>query len=717
VFDAAVPFVTSRRPFGFRDSLALLVMSVAVMAVYWSFSTDSDSMLVGLDYWQLHSRRMQFARDALLGSAHALPGWYPRELLGTPFWSNVQNFPFIPTRLLVVLTMDPLGPYTYLIAVTLSAILAALFTYFYLRKIGLSLIGSAAAGWTFACNGFYAARIAAGHLPLLEAYPALPLLAWLIESALQAEERGESLRRWIAALAISSGCLILAGHPQLPAYALGIGGLYALLRGGVCRAIGVWGFTALGAGIASFALIPMVMLIGRSTRVLPLTIPDNDVSMPYPRLLAFFYAWQDGAPRPLGRASMHPFEGYPNWAYFWETSSYSGLLPWIALLLVLWLVARGKLDKPQQTAGVFMLILALAGIVLSLPFVHSAMSLIPGTIFRSPARLIYLTEFSLAAALGIAVHAAFMIVRSRIAQVVLLCLLIVHGWDLGGHSREFIMRAPLLPRADSEALAELSFKNIGDGRVAMDYFLATPLNRSVDDVGFFDSIMLARPYQAIVSLADLPADLNVQSFNGSEVPSRALAALGVKAVITASAREDLAKAGQVGEISTYNVALPSRRAEFFDIDQIRYLSTEQIHAALRHPKIDLRSVLLLPRDGPSLAAESPSSSDSPAVEYQRPDSDHIEVTVTTGRSGYLRVIESWDPGWSATIDDVPVQIVPAMDMLLAVPVSPGSHKIRFAYSTPGAGIGRAVSIISLTLLCYLIWTSRRKRQSQQFHAA
>jgi len=162
-----------------RGSLAILAMSLGVVLVY-SSPPYPNTVLTGLDYLQLHSRRMQFARDALFSSGFSLPAWYPRELLGTPFWSNLQNFPFIPTRLLVLLTWDPLGPYSYGVAVTLSAALAALFTYLYLRKIGLGLTACAAAGWTFACSGFYAARVAAGHLPLLEAYPALPLLLWLV---------------------------------------------------------------------------------------------------------------------------------------------------------------------------------------------------------------------------------------------------------------------------------------------------------------------------------------------------------------------------------------------------------------------------------------------------------------------------------------------------------------------------------------------------------
>jgi hypothetical protein len=271
LFTAKPTFLTA--PF------AIMIMFLAVLAVYWPPPAQPDSVMIGSDYLQLHSRRMQFARDAIFASGQLLPAWYPREMLGTPFWSNIQNFPFIPTRLLL-LTLEPNGPYTYAVAVNLSAILAALFTYLYMRRVGVGRTGSAVAGWTFACSGYYASRVAAGHLPLLEAYPALPLLLWVVESHLQTQERGEPLRRWTAATAISAGCIILAGHPQLPVYSLVVVSFYALWRSGLRRAIWVWGAMALGVGAAAFALVPMAMLTWRSTRVLALANASNDLSMP-----------------------------------------------------------------------------------------------------------------------------------------------------------------------------------------------------------------------------------------------------------------------------------------------------------------------------------------------------------------------------------------------------------------------------------------------------
>ena len=307
-----------------RSALAILLMSLGVVLVYLSPPLP-NTLLVGADDLQLHSRRMQFARDALLSPGFSLPAWYPGELLGTPFWSNLQNFPFIPTRLLVLLTMDPLGPYAHGVAVTFSALLAALFTYLYLRKVGLGLTACASAGWTFACSGFYAARVAAGHLPLLEAYPALPLLFWLVEAQIHARQRGLPARRWIVATSLATACLMLAGHPQLTVYGLVASAVYALWRGGSKLVAPIWGAMIVGVGCAAFALVPMGLLVGRSTRLLALAPAANDITMPYGRLAALFLPWRDGMPPLVDDTPGNGFHGYPNLAYFWDTVCYVGL--------------------------------------------------------------------------------------------------------------------------------------------------------------------------------------------------------------------------------------------------------------------------------------------------------------------------------------------------------------------------------------------------------
>ncbi len=660
---------------------------------------------MGLDYLQLHSRRMQFARDALFSSGFSLPAWYPRELLGTPFWSNLQNFPFIPTRLLVLLTTDPLGPYSYGVAVTLSAVLAAIFTYLYLRRIGCSLTACAAAGWTFACSGFYAARVAAGHLPLLEAYPALPLLLWLVESQMQQQKQKKSSKPWVLATAISSTCVMLAGHPQLAVYAIVAAGVYALWRGGIDAGRRILSAIIIGVGCAAFALVPMAMLVGRSTRLLSLAPAANDIAMPYGRLPAFFLPWRDGVPPLLDNQLAGAFSRYPSPAYFWDTVCYVGILPWIAAFFLLVFFSRSRADTDRRKIAVFVGLLGVGGILMSLPIIQQAAALIPGTIFRSPARLLYFVQFALAIALGGAIHLVQM-ARARIARFIVPLLLTLHAVDLGSHDRRFIQRGSLLPAAESKELAKV-LQGVGDGRAAVDHTPPLLLKETVDDVGFFDSIMLARSYRMLLSLAGLPPDLNIQSFNGSAMPLRALAELGTGVMLTTMDRKDLVSSQEVLGIKIYKIPAPSRRAAFFSSEQVRYMPAEQIHQAMRAANFSLSANLLLAEDAMAKGANAHpvSGSQRPKVEYRRPDSDHIDCTVETSRPGYLRIIESWDPGWSATVDGLPTPIVPAFDTLLSVPMVPGRHEVRLVYRTPGALAGQLISALSFALLCGLVWSA------------
>jgi hypothetical protein len=151
-----------------RSALSVSILLGLTAAVYLRRSIFfGDQALRGADYFELHIRRIAFAQDALFGPGHFLPAWYPRELLGEPFSANLQSFPWIPTRLLLLLL--PNARLHYEVGVLLAALLSALFTWLFCRRCGLSQVASVAAGWTFASAGFFASRVLAGHLPLLEA--------------------------------------------------------------------------------------------------------------------------------------------------------------------------------------------------------------------------------------------------------------------------------------------------------------------------------------------------------------------------------------------------------------------------------------------------------------------------------------------------------------------------------------------------------------------
>jgi len=77
--------------------------------------------------------------------------------------------------------------------------------------------------------------------------------------------------------------------------------------------------------------------------------------------------------------------------------------------------------------------------------------------------------------------------------------------------------------------------------------------------------------------------------------------------------------------------------------------------------------------------------------------------------GYLRVIESWDIGWTASVNDQPAKIWPALDALLAVQLPAGQHHVVFEYRTPGARAGIIVSAASAAILLGLVMASRARR--------
>lgn len=669
-----------------RAWLSIAILAILTEAVYFRPAVWRDG-LFGSDYRGLHARHIAFARETLFGPARWLPGWYPRELLGAPFAANLQSFPWIPTRLLL-LFLNP--KFEYLAGVALAALLAAIFAYLFSKRMGLSEVGAITAGWTFACAGYFASRIAAGHLPLLEAYPALPLLLWLVDRAVD-PSRARFRARDLIALVLAAACTALAGHPQVPAYALGAAFLYALVRGRGRRLI--YAASALALGIAStlFAWWPMLLLIRRSTRVLDLAPPSNDIAMEYGRVLALLWPGIDGWPELLGRQNV--FSGYPNDAYFWDTASYLGLLPILAVLflLVRALIAR---CKPASPFG-YLTVLGVAAFALSIPAAEPIHHLIHGTFFRSPARLFYLCTFCLAIALGAAVtifeRSGWL--KPRIRYAILAVCLAAHTFDLGGFARLFIL--PATPEDFPAEFQKTIDAGIGSARIASDdpaYY------QRYDDAGIFDSILLANPYRALLGLAGFPPDFNQQRVDASAFPIATLQFAGVRFVVTSETRNDIECLRADADENLYRVPEPVPRAAFFDASHVdRVAPGAELGIFLAHPN---RERLIVPITSPLLA--NTSGAVRADLSYSRPSSDDIRLDASVSAPGFVHVLESFDPGWNATVDGAPTPVILANGFTMAMPIQPGSRAIHLFYRTPGRRLGLLLSLMSAALFVGLL---------------
>jgi hypothetical protein len=82
--------------------------------------------------------------------------------------------------------------------------------------------------------------------------------------------------------------------------------------------------------------------------------------------------------------------------------------------------------------------------------------------------------------------------------------------------------------------------------------------------------------------------------------------------------------------------------------------------------------------------------------------EHVVVDVSAGTPGYLVLADTFDPGWSATIDGRPTPIRPAYIAFRAVYLSEGDHTVVFTYRPAGFELGLVISNCGV-LLCLLCW--------------
>lgn len=81
--------------------------------------------------------------------------------------------------------------------------------------------------------------------------------------------------------------------------------------------------------------------------------------------------------------------------------------------------------------------------------------------------------------------------------------------------------------------------------------------------------------------------------------------------------------------------------------------------------------------------------------------DRVRVSVRLDRPGYLVLADAYDPGWRATLDGRPVEILRANVGFRATAVPAGDHAVEFLYRPPSVVAGFAVSAASWLVLLIL----------------
>ncbi|GIW07398.1 MAG: hypothetical protein KatS3mg060_2203 [Dehalococcoidia bacterium] len=113
-----------------------------------------------------------------------------------------------------------------------------------------------------------------------------------------------------------------------------------------------------------------------------------------------------------------------------------------------------------------------------------------------------------------------------------------------------------------------------------------------------------------------------------------------------------------------------------------------------------------PPEGP------PAEARSLQILERRPGWYRIETA--SPQPGFLRVLESDYPGWTARVDGRPAPVVTADGVFLGVPLSAGQHRVELEYRPTslfvGAGISAAAWLLVGLLLLRGRWSPSRRRR-------
>jgi uncharacterized membrane protein YfhO len=97
------------------------------------------------------------------------------------------------------------------------------------------------------------------------------------------------------------------------------------------------------------------------------------------------------------------------------------------------------------------------------------------------------------------------------------------------------------------------------------------------------------------------------------------------------------------------------------------------------------------------------------VEALRPDRTVLAADLS--RPGYVVLVDTFDPGWRATVDGVPAPVVRANLAFQAVAVPAGTHRIELVYRPRSLLVGLALS--GAALATALVVGRRRAAPAQK----
>ncbi len=130
-------------------------------------------------------------------------------------------------------------------------------------------------------------------------------------------------------------------------------------------------------------------------------------------------------------------------------------------------------------------------------------------------------------------------------------------------------------------------------------------------------------------------------------------------------------------------------------------------------RLNYRKVALF-EENPGCAVEAPSAADAAleSVRIERYEPERIDIKLQAAAPALLVLSDLFYPGWDATVDGRPAEILEANYVMRAVAIPEGAHEVGFVYRPASFRAGVAASAVGCLAVAFLIswrlWPRRRR---------
>jgi hypothetical protein len=133
------------------------------------------------------------------------------------------------------------------------------------------------------------------------------------------------------------------------------------------------------------------------------------------------------------------------------------------------------------------------------------------------------------------------------------------------------------------------------------------------------------------------------------------------------------------------------------------------------PQFNYMKMALFEQEPRCALEQPPPSAAEPAPEIERYEPARIDIKVHAAAPALLVLSDLFYPGWQATVDGRPAEILRANYLMRAVPVPEGAHAVRFLYRPASFKAGLAASAVGCVAVALLIFRHVRIRRRRGDH--